>query len=115
MNLAQYPRSYLSCRDVRAMRGDRDGVFIPPQPAVLFFPDSLTAGHLGVVLSYVASSLRQEPRPIYLIFENSGRERGYEQMELFEKAPLPAINRAKALLFGPVRVAVYRSKAEPSS
>ncbi len=110
MNLAQYPRSYLSCRDVRALRGDRDGVTIPAQPAVLFFPDSLTAGHLDIILSYVTASLQLEPRLIYLIFENAGRERGREQMEMFERVPLPILNQAKTLLFGPVGVAVYRSK-----
>lgn len=112
MNLAQYPRSYLACRDVRALRGDRDGVVIPSQPAVLFFPDSLSAGHLDIILTYVSSSLRLDPRPLYLIFENAGRERGREQMSLFKKTPLPLLNQAKAFLFAPARVAVYRSRIE---
>ncbi len=112
MNLAQYPRSYLSCRDVRALRGDRDGVTIPSQPAVLFFPDGVSDGHLDVILQHAATSLRLDPRSIYLIFENAGRERGREQMEMFEKAPLPLLNKAKAALFGPIKIAVYRSKSE---
>jgi len=112
MNLAQYPRSYLACRDVRALRGDRDGVVIPSQPAVLFFPDGLSEGHLDIILNYVTASLRLDPRPVYLIFENAGRECGREQMSLFEKVPLPLLNQAKAFLFAPVSIAVYRSKVE---
>ena len=112
MNLAQYPRSYLACRDVRALRGDRDGVLVPSQPSVLFFPDSLSAGHLDIILTYVTTSLRLDPRPIYLLFENAGRERSREQMSLFEKVPLPLLNQAKAFLFAPVSIAVYRSKIE---
>ena len=112
MNLAQYPRSYLACRDVRALRGDRDGVLVPSQPSVLFFPDSLSAGHLDIILTNVTTSLRLDPRPIYLIFENAGRERSREQMGLFEKVPLPLLNQAKAFLFAPVSIAVYRSKVE---
>ena len=112
MNLAQYPRSYLACRDVRALRGDRDGVVVPSQPAVLFFPDSLSAGRLDIILNYVTASLRLDPRPIYLIFENAGRECGKDQMSLFERAPLPLLNQAKAFLFAPVSIAVYRSKIE---
>ena len=115
MNLAQYPRSYLTCRDVRALRGDRDGVVIPSQPAVLFFPDSLSAGHLDIILTYVAASLRLDPRPLYLIFENAGRESGKEQMSLFENAPLSLFNKAKAFLFAPASIAVYRSKVEISN
>jgi hypothetical protein len=112
MNLAQYPRSYLACRDVRALRGDRDGVVIPAQPAVLFFPDGLSEGHLDIILNYVTASLRLEPRPVYLIFENAGRECGREQMSLFEKVSLPLLNQAKVFLFAPVSIAVYRSKVE---
>lgn len=109
MNLAQYSRSYMSCRDVRALRGDRDGISIPLQPAVLFFPDSLNAGHLSVVLSHLSASIRLNPRPIYLIFENSGPECGLDQIHLFRKVPLPALNRIKAWLFSPSNVAVYKS------
>ncbi len=112
MNLAQYPRSHLACRDVRALRGDRDGVLIPSQPSVLFFPDSLSAGHLEIILNYVTASLRLAPRPIYLIFENAGREYGKDQMSLFERAPLPLLTQAKAFLFAPAPIAVYRSKVE---
>ena len=112
MNLAQYPRSYLACRDVRALRGDRDGVHIPSQPAVLFFPDSLSAGHLDIILTYVTASLRLDPRPVYLIFENAGREQTQEQMKFFEKVSLPVFNLAKAILFAPIKIAVYRSKIE---
>jgi len=109
MNLAQYSRSYMRCRDVRALRGDRDGISIPLQPAVLFFPDSLGAGHLGVVLSHLSASLRLNPRPIYLIFENSGPECELDQIRLFRRVPLPALNRIKAQLFSPSNIAVYKS------
>ena len=115
MNLAQYPRTYLACRDVRALRGDRDGVLVPSQPSVLFFPDSLSEGHLDIILTYVATSLKLDPRPIYLIFENAGRERSREQMSLFEKIRLPLLNQAKAFLFAPVSIAVYRSRIEVAS
>ncbi|MBT3069949.1 hypothetical protein KKP04_03580 [Rhodomicrobium sp. Az07] len=112
MNLAQYPRSWLDCRDVRALRGDRDGLLIPPQPSVLFFPDALPAGHIDIVLSYVSASLRLDPREIWLVFENTGREKGREQMELFGRVPLPFAAKAKMRLFSPVRVAVYRTKTD---
>jgi hypothetical protein len=114
LNLAQYPRSYMSCRDVRAMRGDRDGVVIPEQPAVLFFSEGVSDSHLEIIMNYASASYRLSPRPIYLIFEKSGRERALEQMELFEKVRLPIFNHIKASLFSPAKVAVYRSKASAS-
>jgi len=109
LNLAQYSRSYMSCRDVRALRGDRDGISIPSQPAVLFFPDSLTANHLSIILDHVAASQELAPCPVYLVFENSGREQGLEQMQIFERLPLPFLNRVKTYLFSPAKIAVYKS------
>ncbi|MGO9986969.1 MAG: hypothetical protein ACLPIX_22515 [Rhodomicrobium sp.] len=115
LNLAQYSRSYMRCRDVRALRGDRDGIAIPPQPAVLFFPDCLSASHLGIVLSHVAASLKTAPRPVYLVFENSGRECSLDQMRIFEKVPLPILSRVKAYLFSPAKIAVYKSLNDASA
>jgi len=115
MNLAQYPRSWLGCRDVRALRGDRDGLLIPSQPAVLFFADALPDAHLDIILSYVSASLRLDPRETWLIFENAGREKGREQMELFEKVPLPFASEVKLRLFSPVPIAVYRTKADSAA
>jgi hypothetical protein len=109
MNLAQYSRSYMSCRDVRALREDRDGVPIPMQPAVLFFPHSLSPANLGNVLSHLTASLRLNPRPVYLIFENAGPEHELEQIRLFRKVPLPILNRIKATLLSPANIAVYKS------
>jgi hypothetical protein len=109
MNLAQYSRSYMSCRDLRALRGDRDGLVIPAQPSVLFFPDSISASHLNVILGLVSAAQRRKSQPLYLIFENSGREAKLDGMEFFERVPLPILNRLKVLLFSPAAVTVYKS------
>ncbi len=63
MNLAQYSRSYMSCRDVRALRGDRDGIPIPQQPSVLFFPVSLSPACLASVLSPLAELHEAQSAP----------------------------------------------------
>jgi hypothetical protein len=114
MNVAQFPRSYMTCRDVRVIRGDREGILIPLLPAVLFFPDGVREQHLEIILNHVSTSYRLNPRPIYLIFENSGPEHGLGQMEMFEKVPLPFLNRIKCILFNPAKVAVYRSARSQS-
>jgi hypothetical protein len=109
MNLAQYSRSYMSCREVRALRGDRDGFAIPSQPAVLFFPHSISANDLSVILSHISDAQRRKPQPLYLIFENSGREAKLDGMENFERVPLPILTMVKVFLFSPAAVAVYKS------
>jgi hypothetical protein len=112
MNLAQYSRSYMSCRDVRALRGDRDGLAIPSQPAVLFFPNSLPASHLDVIMGHILAAQRRKAQPLYLIFENSGREASIDGMEIFERVPLPILNWVKVFLFSPAPVSVYKSVAD---
>ncbi|MEJ2124445.1 MAG: hypothetical protein P8Y47_06420, partial [Alphaproteobacteria bacterium] len=37
MNIAQYPRSEMVCRNLDCYRGDIDGIRIPDQPSVLYF------------------------------------------------------------------------------
>lgn len=37
MNIAQYPRSQMVCRNIDCYRGDLDGIRIPDQPSVLWF------------------------------------------------------------------------------
>ncbi len=76
----------------------------------MFFADGVRESELAIIISYVSASYRLNPRPIYLIFENAGRERALEQMEVFERVPLPILNRIKASLFSPAKVAVYVSK-----
>jgi hypothetical protein len=109
LNLAQYSRSYMSCRDVRALRGDSGGAAIPSQPAVLFFPDSIPASQLNAILSQICAAQRRNPQPLYVIFENSGREAKLDGMEIFERVSLPILNRIKLFLFSPAAVAVYKS------
>lgn len=109
MNIAQYPRSLMTCRDLRAMRGDVDGISIPEQPCVLFFPDSGRERHLGIMMSHIVSSFRLNPRPLYLIFDKAEKdtEPGYD--DIFEPVPIPLSNRVKLALFSPERVKVYRA------
>lgn len=109
MNIAQYPRSYMSCRDVRVMRGDREGVAIPQQPCVLFFPDSVRGSQLDIIMSHVSASFRLNPRPIYLLFENATRKGLIEHKDIFKRQHMPLLNRIKAAFFSPANVAVYRS------
>jgi hypothetical protein len=108
MNLSKYARSHMSCRDVRALRGDRDGLPMPAQAAVLFFPDSLSRAVLEAAFARLAASLKLAPRPVYLIFENSGPEEGRGEMKLFTSIRLPFLSRIKVALFSPGRIAVYK-------
>ncbi len=109
LNVAQFPRSKMVCRDVRPVRGDVDGVTIPPQPLVLFFGDSLIESHLEIVIGHVAASYRLNPRPIHLIFENLKQDVVRPYADAFARVPLPLSPRIKTMLFNPAKTRFYRS------
>ncbi len=115
LNLAQYPRSYLECRDLRALRGDRDGIAIPAQPAVLFLGDTLDDSQFDSLLNHISASWRLNPRPIYVIIENAGREVGLPQMDVFEPVPVPFPTRVKLTALSPAPMALYRAAAKSHS
>lgn len=109
MNLSQYPRSYMTCRDVRAIRGDLEGVVIPPQPVVLFFPATIRDTHLSIILSHASASYRLNRRPMFLIFEHVDRDYKIEYEDIFKQLTIPVARRLKSTLLSPARMAVYYS------
>jgi hypothetical protein len=114
MNVAQFPRSQMVCRNVECLRGDREGVCIPDQPVVLFFANAHQDELLPVVLSYAASSHQRNPRSIYLVLLNPGdalpgKASPGEAENVFKSVPWPLIDRVKLAVLSPVQVAVYHA------
>ncbi|RIA56791.1 hypothetical protein BXY53_1901 [Dichotomicrobium thermohalophilum] len=109
LNVSQFPRTYMKCRDVEVRRGDRGDIVIPDQPLVLFFPNAAKERFLSLMLDHVSASYRANPRRIYVLMENAG-ETGAEGCEdIFEEIKLPVATRLKLKLFSPVDIRVYRS------
>jgi hypothetical protein len=111
MNVAQFPRSQMACRNVECLQGDREGVSIPDQPAVLFFANAHQDELLPIVLSYAASSYQRNPRSIYLILLNPGKDLPEGVGEVFKTVPWSLADRVKLALLSPVHIKVYH--AEP--
>jgi hypothetical protein len=109
LNISQFPRTYMKCRDVEVRRGDRGDIVIPDQPLVLFFPKAAKERFLSLMLDHISASYRMNPRRIYIVMENAG-ETGAEGCEdIFEQIKLPVGTRLKLKLFSPVDIRIYRS------
>jgi hypothetical protein len=109
MNVAQFPRSLMTCRNVECLRGDRDGVAIPDQPAVLYFSSAYRERFMSLIMSHVSTSYRLNPRRIYIMLENPHQGATIGQDDIFYRIPLPPRERALMKLFSPIRIEVYRS------
>jgi len=111
LNISQFPRTYMKCRDVEVRRGDQGDIVIPDQPLVLFFPNAAKERFLSLMLDHVSASYRVNPRRIYIIMEGAGEIGASGCGDIFEEAKLALGTRLKLKLFSPVDVRVYRSLA----
>jgi hypothetical protein len=111
MNIAQFPRSQMACRNIECLRGDREGVSIPDQPAVLFFANAHRDDLLPVALNYAAASYQRNPRSIYLVLLNPDKALPAGTETTFKSVPWPLMDRIKLSLLSPVQVAVYHASA----
>ena len=68
MNIAQFPRSLMKCRDVDCLLMDAVDFPIPETKGVFLFNDSFDREVLETVLARITSSYRANPRRIYLVF-----------------------------------------------
>jgi hypothetical protein len=109
MNIAQFPRSGMACRNIDCYRGDVDGIRLPDQPCVIYFSSAWREPIIPGVMGYVRDTYRQSPRRIYVVLENTGDDTGLEEDGIFERIEPPLPLRLKLKLLSPMDFRVYRS------
>lgn len=112
MNIAQYPRSRMKCRNVECILEDASEVGPPEGESVHYFFNPFAREVFAEVLANIVGSYRQRPRRLYLILvdpqnvtdmiDNSG---------VFQRLELPLPQRLRVKTFSPYEVALYRSLA----
>ncbi len=111
MNVAHYPRSLMTCRNIDCYRGDLDGISIPDQPSVLYFQAAWREDMISGVMDYVRETYRQSPRPLYVVLENVDDHVALEGDGIFERLEPALAERVKFRLLSPMEFQVYRAKA----
>jgi hypothetical protein len=109
MNVAQYPRSRMTCRRIDCYRADLRGLVLPDQPCIIWFSGAWREPLIGSVMNDVRDAFRQNPRPIYVVLENADADAALEHDTIFEAIEPPLAERLKLKLFSPVDFKVYRS------
>jgi hypothetical protein len=109
MNVAQYPRSRMVCRNIDCHRGDVDGISLPDQPCVIWFSGAWREQMIGEIMNYVRETYRQSPRRIYVVLENTGNDAALAGDNIFEPVEPPLAERLKLRLLSPMDFKVYRS------
>ena len=112
MNVAQFPRSRMQCRNVECVLDDASQVGPPEGEAVHYFFNPFAREVFAEVLQNLVVSYRKRPRRLYLILiDQPGVTDLIDNSGVFQKLELPLIERSKVRLFSPYEVALYRSLA----
>lgn len=110
MNVAHYPRSLMTCRNIDCYRGDLDGISIPDQPSVLYFQAAWREDMIPGVMDYVRETYRQSPRPLYVVLENVDDRVALEGDGIFQRLEPVLAERVKLRLLSPMEFQVYRAE-----
>lgn len=110
MNIAQYPRSRMKCRDVDCVHDLLSRFPLPDQEAVfyLFRPD---AAVLAKLIERVGAAYRRRPRRVYVVAVGIDDTLPLEESGFLQPLALERPLALKIRLLSPYTVAIYRSLA----
>lgn len=111
MNIAQYPRSLMKCRDVECVLDDAANFKIPDDQAVFYFFHPFDKKVMGDVLARIAESYDRNPRRLYLICVDRPNSKLVEEWGIFRPVPMRGLNGLKLTLLSPYDVTIYRTVA----
>jgi SAM-dependent methyltransferase len=69
-NIRKFPQAQMRCNDVVALQGDATEFAFPADPLVAFMFHPLPESGFRKVVGNLAASIRENPRPIWLIYAN---------------------------------------------
>jgi hypothetical protein len=111
MNIAQFPRSRMTCRNVECVLDDASALGPPEGEAVHYFFNPFSRDIFAEVLNNIVVSYRKRPRRLYLILIDPVATDLVEESGVFQRHPLPRVVHLKLKAFSPYEVALYRSLA----
>jgi len=113
MNIAQFPRSLMKCRDIDCHLMDAVNFEVPENKGVFLFNDSFDIEVLETVLARITASYRANPRRIYLIFvrplEAEQLDPLMERMVIFEPTGHTTSEKMRMQILSPDQVQIFRT------
>lgn len=111
MNIAQFSRSHMKCRDVECMLDDAANMPVPDEEAIHYFFDPFTPEMFAEVLSRIVASYHAKPRRLYLVVIDMDVAASVHASGVFQEVQLPPTERLFARFLSPHTISVYRSLA----
>lgn len=111
MNIAQYPRSRMKCRDVECLLADASDVPIPHEKTIFYLFGTIEEATVREVMARIALSYARTPRRLYCLCVGLASLAPIEDTSIFQRLRLDRRLQLKIDLLSPYPVAVYRSLA----
>jgi len=108
LNIAQFPRPRMRCRDVSCELIDATAIHPPEGTVVHFFFAPFSRKAFAEILNGIAASLRERPRPAYIVLVDSRDGDLVRGTGLFTRAKMKLGARIESYLFSPYRIEIYR-------
>jgi hypothetical protein len=111
MNIAQFPRSRMKCRNVECALDDVVDIKTLDDEAVHYFFNPFAPEIFAEVLKGIVASYHNRPRRLYVILVDMEAGELMHKTGVFQEVKLPPAERTQAQLLSPYKIAVYRSLA----
>lgn len=109
LNIAQYPRSLMKCRDVNCEHLSALRLDVPEQNTVFYLNNPFDRSMLERVVANIVRAYKQEPRRFYVICVDIDEPDIFEDTGVFHMVPAPWRLRSKIALLSPYSITVYRT------
>jgi hypothetical protein len=111
MNIAQFPRSRMKCRNVECALDDVVNITPLDGEAVHYFFNPFAPEIFAEVLRGIVASYHARPRRLYVILIDMDAAELMYKAGVFREVKLPPAERMQAQTLSPYKIAVYRSLA----
>jgi len=111
MNISQFPRSRMKCRNVECALDDAVNIGTVDGDAVHYFFNPFAPEVFAEVLKGIVASYHARPRRLYLILIDMDAADIMHKTGVFQELTLPIAKRIQAKLLSPYKISVYRSLA----
>lgn len=109
LNIAQYPRSLMKCRNIDCEHMSALRLDIPNQDTVFFFHNPFNDEMMARVMDQVVKSYRQNTRRFYVICVDLHNPDTILDTGVFEPVRLPWRLRTRIAAYSPYRISLFRT------
>ncbi len=109
LNIAQYPRSIMKCRNVGCDHLSALRLPVPEQETVFYLNNPFNSAMLERVIAQIARSYRQNPHRFYVMCVDIAERELFMDTGIFEEVTIPWRQKLKIGVFSPYSIALYRT------